>query len=77
MAKRTNNDLQNITHKTKDRETGTPLKTGNELHMWSPSCYTFDKPDDKNKMRKGPDYDYDNWNISVLICSSDIQARTT
>ena len=34
--KRTNNDLQNITHKTKDRETGTPLKTGNELHMWEP-----------------------------------------
>ena len=29
--KRTNNDLQNITHKTKDRETRTPLKTGGEL----------------------------------------------
>ena len=27
-AKRTNNDLQNITHKTKDRVTRTPLKTG-------------------------------------------------
>ena len=26
--KRTNNDLQNITHKTKYRATGTPLKTG-------------------------------------------------
>ena len=26
--KRTNNDLQNNTHKTKDRETRTPLKTG-------------------------------------------------
>ena len=25
--KRTNNDLQNITHKTKDRVTRTPLKT--------------------------------------------------
>jgi len=38
MAKRkrqrTNNDLQNITHKTKDRVTRTPLKTGGEL-MWS------------------------------------------
>ena len=36
MAKRkrtkgTNNDLQNITHKTKDRVTQTPLKTGGEL----------------------------------------------
>ena len=26
--KRTNNDLQNITHKTKDRVTRTPLKQG-------------------------------------------------
>jgi hypothetical protein len=26
--KRTNNDLQSITHKTKDRVTRTPLKTG-------------------------------------------------
>ena len=26
--KRANNDLQNITHKTKDRVTRTPLKTG-------------------------------------------------
>ena len=26
--KRTNNDLQNIAHKTKDRVTRTPLKTG-------------------------------------------------
>jgi hypothetical protein len=31
MAKRTNNDLQNITHKTKDRVTQTPLKTRSEL----------------------------------------------
>jgi len=28
---RTNNHLQNITHKTKDQVTRTPLKTGNEL----------------------------------------------
>jgi len=27
---RTNNNLQNITHKTKDRVTRTPLKTGDE-----------------------------------------------
>ena len=29
--KKTNNDLQNITQKTKDRVTQTPLKTGGEL----------------------------------------------
>jgi hypothetical protein len=29
--KRTNNDLQNITHKTKDQVARTPLKTGAEL----------------------------------------------
>jgi len=29
--KRTNNDLQNITQKTKDRATRTSLKTGAEL----------------------------------------------
>jgi len=28
MYKRTNNDLQNITHKTKDSVTRTPLKPG-------------------------------------------------
>jgi hypothetical protein len=28
MNKRTNSDLQNITEKTKDRATRTPLKTG-------------------------------------------------
>jgi hypothetical protein len=28
--KRTNNDRQTITHKTKDRVTRTPLKTGDE-----------------------------------------------
>jgi hypothetical protein len=28
--KKTNNDLQNTTHKTKDRITRTPLKTGDE-----------------------------------------------
>jgi hypothetical protein len=31
LDKRTNNDLQNITHKTKDRVTLTPIKTGDEL----------------------------------------------
>jgi hypothetical protein len=45
--KRTNNDVQNTTQKTKDRATRTPLNTGGELrsswkdrqfqhHMWHP-----------------------------------------
>ena len=40
---RTNNDLQNITHNTKDQVTRTPLNTGCE-HMWfgliTSSCST-------------------------------------
>jgi len=44
--KKTNNDLQNIIHKTKDRVTRTPLKTGSE-HRCSGrvgnSCSTSDK----------------------------------
>ena len=37
MVKRksTNNDLQNITHKTKDRVTRTPLKTGAEIRCFA------------------------------------------
>jgi len=31
MTKRTNNNLQNTTQKTKDRERRTPLKTGSEF----------------------------------------------
>ena len=31
MTKKTNNDLQNITHSTKDRITRTPQKTGGEV----------------------------------------------
>ena len=41
----TNNDLQNITHKTKDPATRTPLKTGGEPRcsgMVSSSCSTSD-----------------------------------
>jgi hypothetical protein len=32
--KRTNNNLQNIKHRTKDRVTRTPLKAGGELRCW-------------------------------------------
>jgi uncharacterized protein (UPF0333 family) len=44
--KKTNNDLQNITHKTKDRVIQTPLKTGGELRCFgrvSSSCFTSSK----------------------------------
>jgi len=43
MDKRTNSDLQNILHKTKDQVTQIPLKTGGELRCsWraSSSCST-------------------------------------
>jgi len=36
--KRTNNDLQNVTHETKDRATRTPLKTGGELRCSKKVC---------------------------------------
>jgi hypothetical protein len=41
--KRTNNDLQNIMQKTKDRASRTALKIGDELRYWgrvSSSCST-------------------------------------
>jgi hypothetical protein len=34
MDRTSNNDLQNITQKTKDRSTGTPLKTGHDLRCY-------------------------------------------
>ena len=40
MAKRTNKNLQNITHKTKDRVTRTLLNTGSELMYFWLSNYT-------------------------------------
>jgi hypothetical protein len=43
IRKRTNNDLQNTTQKTKDQVTRTPLKTGDELRYSgrvSSSCST-------------------------------------
>ena len=43
MTKKTNNDPQNITHKTKDRGTRTPLKSESELRCFgreSSSCST-------------------------------------
>ena len=45
MNKRTNNDLQSATQKTKDRATRTPIKTGDEFRCCgrvSSSCSTSD-----------------------------------
>ena len=69
--KRTNNDLQNITKKTKDRATRTPLKPGwiqFLLHMWHPSCYSRYKPGEKSWMRKRLVSNYDKRNISMVVC---------
>jgi hypothetical protein len=61
--KRTNNDLQNITHKIKDRVARTPLKTWGELRCsrrvssscstGGIRCVTLYKHGDKSWMRKG------------------------
>ena len=66
IDKRTNNDLQNTTQKTKDRATRRLLKThvfmrGKQflLHMWRPLCYSFHKFGDKSWIRNGHDYDND------------------
>ena len=51
--KRTNNDLQNTTQKTKDRVTRTPLKTGDELGCSGnagSSCSTSDTRQRCNKV---------------------------
>ena len=78
--KRTNNYLQNTTQKTKDPETRTSLKPGDELkcllrkckqfllHMWHSSCYSGYSPGDKSWMGKGSVCDYDKQNIFVVIC---------
>ena len=42
--KRTNNDLQNITQKTKDRATRTPLKTGEGVNSGAPECLAVPAP---------------------------------
>ena len=41
------------------------------LHMWHPSCYSYNKPGDKSWMRRGPYYDFDNRNTSEVICDTD------
>jgi hypothetical protein len=47
------------THKTKDRVTRTPLKTGGELSSCSTSGTRRDKPGGKSWLKKGPGSAYD------------------
>ena len=83
--KRSNNDLQNIIQKTKNRATRTSLKprlNSGVPEEWAVSipnvapvvlCYSCYKSGDKSGMRKGPDSDTGRRNISVVICDTDIQ----
>ena len=76
--KRTNNDVQNITHKTKDRVTRIPLKTGSELSCpggISSSCST--SVTSRVNIVANPGSVYDTWHISVDICCTDIPLRST
>jgi hypothetical protein len=80
--KKTNNNLQITTEKTKDRAARTPLKPGGVLMCSgriSSSCSIYDTCRVtfatntviyKSWIRKGPDCDYDKWNISVVICAT-------
>ena len=80
---RTNNDLQNITHKTKHQVARISLKTRVELRCFgrvgsscstsgTHSCYSSYKPDDNTWIMKGPESAYDKWNSSMVICDTDI-----
>ena len=70
------------THKTKDRVARTPLKTLDELRCSKragSSCSTSGTRRvklvtylDISRMRNGPGSAYDKWNISVVICDTDI-----
>jgi len=71
------------THKTKARVTRTPLKTWGEPRYSgrvSSSCSTsgirrvnlVTNPVISHARRKGPGGVYDKWNISVVICDTDI-----
>ena len=58
--------LLNPNHLRKD--TKEVIRSGKQfmLHMWHPSCYTYYKPDDKRRIRKGPDCDTKN----IYICKA-------
>ena len=81
--KRTKNDLQIITHKTKDRVTRTPLKIEDERECpgrvgssYSTSvtgCVNLvTHPVLSREWGKNREFIYDRWNIFVVICDTDI-----
>ena len=84
MTKRTYNDLQNITQKTKDQTTRIPLKTGGELRCSrrvTSSCSTYGtcrvtlvtNPVISHERGKAQIVnDYDKQNITVVIWDTDI-----
>jgi hypothetical protein len=47
----------------------TPLISSDK---WHPSCYSSYKPGGKSWIRKGSESVYDEWNISVGICYTDV-----
>ena len=71
--KRTSNDLQNNTQKTKDRAIQTLLKTADELRCSTSDTYHVTLVTNNMLwMRKGLWSAYGRWNISIVICDTDI-----
>jgi hypothetical protein len=63
------------TYKTRDRVTRTPLKPGviSGAPLVTPVVLIYSyKLGDKSWMRKGTASVYDKWNISAVICDTDI-----
>jgi hypothetical protein len=46
------------------------LRKGGQFML--PLCYSRYKPDDKSWIMKGSENAYDKWNISVIICDTDV-----
>jgi hypothetical protein len=67
MAKRTNYDLQNTTQKTKDWETRTSLKTGDELRWFGMVSSSWFVPD--------PQGSHDSW-IYNYLCNQCLSSLT-
>jgi hypothetical protein len=79
QKKSTHNDLQNNTHKTKDRVTRTPLSTEGELRRSGrvgSSCSTSDTHRVTLVTNPVMSYEWgkglDKWNIYVVICDTDV-----
>jgi hypothetical protein len=83
MAKgKTNNDLQNITHKAKDWVTRTPLKTGGELRFSgrvSSSCSISDTlmNEERTKLKSSLQKFYGRHHDLVNLCGTSVSQMTT